>query len=368
MTALCTCRIWWHWCDLRRQADTWASRLREQASDGLQQARAFHHERQQDLPGHHALRSRRLPRKSRTRSWTRLCRWASTSSTRRTSMAVMPVGAARRRSSAVGWPPGPACGTRSCWRPRCTTPWGISASPRTSAASPRTRFASTSPTRFGGCRPTMSTSTRCTTSTRRVSAEELWGTYERIVANGEVLYAGSSNYSGWGLASAQMQAWQRGFVGFISEQTQYNLLSRVPEMEVLPAAQEFGIGVIVYMPLGGGSADRQDRVLRRLADSSGRGGVRHRARSRRTLSSETSRRCARRSGNRSMWWPLPGCCSTRRSTPPSSGSVPSSSWTGSIVPPSSTIDDAAMERLNEIFDINKGRKIGAGRSPWAHAW
>jgi aryl-alcohol dehydrogenase-like predicted oxidoreductase len=33
-----------------------------------------------------------------------------------------------------------------------------------------------------------------------------------------------------------------------------------------------------------------------------------------------------------------------------------------------SIDDAAMERLNEIFDINKGRKIGAGRSPWAHAW
>jgi hypothetical protein len=33
-----------------------------------------------------------------------------------------------------------------------------------------------------------------------------------------------------------MQAWQRGFVGVVSEQTQYNLLSRVPEMEVLPAA------------------------------------------------------------------------------------------------------------------------------------
>ena len=85
-----------------------------------------------------------------------------------------------------------------------------------------------------------------------VSAEEFWGTYEKIVAQGDVLYAGSSNFSGWGLAKAQTQAWQRGFVGFISEQTQYNLLSRVPEMEVLPAAQDFGIGVIVYMPLGGG--------------------------------------------------------------------------------------------------------------------
>jgi hypothetical protein len=34
----------------------------------------------------------------------------------------------------------------------------------------------------------------------------------------------------WGLAKRQMQAWQRGFIGFVSEQTQYNLLSRVPEM------------------------------------------------------------------------------------------------------------------------------------------
>jgi aryl-alcohol dehydrogenase-like predicted oxidoreductase len=86
----------------------------------------------------------------------------------------------------------------------------------------------------------------------RVSAEEFWGTYERIVADGDVLYAGSSNFSGWGLAKRQMQAWQRGFVGFVSEQTQCNLLSRVPELEVLPAAQDFGSGAIIYMPLAGG--------------------------------------------------------------------------------------------------------------------
>ena len=86
----------------------------------------------------------------------------------------------------------------------------------------------------------------------QVSGEELWGTFERVVADGDVLYAGASNHSGWGLAKRQMQAWQRGFIGFVSEQTQYNLLSRVPEMEVLPSAQDFGIGVLVYMPLAGG--------------------------------------------------------------------------------------------------------------------
>ena len=87
---------------------------------------------------------------------------------------------------------------------------------------------------------------------RHVAAEEFWGTFERIVADGEVLYAGSSNFPGWGLTKFQLQAWQRGFMGLVSEQTQYNLLNRIPELEVLPAALDCGIGILAYMPLAGG--------------------------------------------------------------------------------------------------------------------
>jgi len=87
---------------------------------------------------------------------------------------------------------------------------------------------------------------------RRVAPEEFWGTFERLVADGDVLYMGSSNFPGWGLAKYQMHAWQRGSMGFVSEQTMYNLLCRAPELEVLPAAQDFGIGVMVYMSLAGG--------------------------------------------------------------------------------------------------------------------
>lgn len=87
---------------------------------------------------------------------------------------------------------------------------------------------------------------------RTVAAEEFWGTFERTVANGDVLYIGSSNFPGWGLAKFQLQAWQRGFMGLVSEQTQYNLLNRIPELEVLPAARDFGIGIMAYMPLAGG--------------------------------------------------------------------------------------------------------------------
>ena len=87
---------------------------------------------------------------------------------------------------------------------------------------------------------------------RTISTEEFWNTFEKLIRDGDVLYMGTSNFPGWGLAKFQMAAWQRGLTGLVSEQTMYNLLCRIPELEVLPAAQEFGIGVIPYMPLAGG--------------------------------------------------------------------------------------------------------------------
>lgn len=87
---------------------------------------------------------------------------------------------------------------------------------------------------------------------RRISGEEWWGIFEKLVADGDILYVGTSNFPGWGLVKFQMLAWQRGLMGLISEQTQYNLLNRIPELEVLPAAREFGIGILAYMPIAGG--------------------------------------------------------------------------------------------------------------------
>jgi aryl-alcohol dehydrogenase-like predicted oxidoreductase len=86
----------------------------------------------------------------------------------------------------------------------------------------------------------------------RISLEEFWTTFDRLINKGDVLYMGTSNFSGWGLAKYQMYAWQHGMMGFVSEQCQYNLLSRYPEIEVFPAARDFGIGIIPYMPLAGG--------------------------------------------------------------------------------------------------------------------
>ena len=57
---------------------------------------------------------------------------------------------------------------------------------------------------------------------------------------GKILYVGSSNFAGWHIAKAQEAARRRGSIGLVSEQSIYNLLTRDVELEVLPAAQDYG--------------------------------------------------------------------------------------------------------------------------------
>lgn len=87
---------------------------------------------------------------------------------------------------------------------------------------------------------------------RNVTWEELWEVFQALVQQGTVDYIGSSNFSGWDLVKAQAAAKNRHFMGLVSEQHKYSLLCRLPELEVLPAAKDQGIGVIVWSPLDGG--------------------------------------------------------------------------------------------------------------------
>ena len=82
--------------------------------------------------------------------------------------------------------------------------------------------------------------------------DEIWQAMEVAVAQGKILYAGSSNFAGWHLATAQAEARRRNFTGLVSEQSLYNLLVREIELEVIPAAQANGIGIIPWSPLQGG--------------------------------------------------------------------------------------------------------------------
>jgi aryl-alcohol dehydrogenase-like predicted oxidoreductase len=82
--------------------------------------------------------------------------------------------------------------------------------------------------------------------------DEIWQAMEVLVAQGKILYNGSSNFAGWHIAQANEIARTRNFFGLVSEQSIYNLLVREPELEVLPAAQAYGVGVIPWSPLQGG--------------------------------------------------------------------------------------------------------------------
>lgn len=87
---------------------------------------------------------------------------------------------------------------------------------------------------------------------RETPWDEIWQAMETAVAQGKILYAGSSNFAGWHIATAQAEARKRNFTGLVSEQSIYNLLTRDVELEVLPAAVANGLGVIPWSPLHGG--------------------------------------------------------------------------------------------------------------------
>jgi aryl-alcohol dehydrogenase-like predicted oxidoreductase len=87
---------------------------------------------------------------------------------------------------------------------------------------------------------------------------------------GKILYTGSSNFAGWHIAKAQEAAARRNFSGLVCEQSLYNLFVRDVEREVLPAAQDYGVGIIAWSPLQGGLLGgifgKQDGPGRRFED------------------------------------------------------------------------------------------------------
>ena len=73
-----------------------------------------------------------------------------------------------------------------------------------------------------------------------------------LIKSGKVLYFGLSNFRGWRLAEAVAICNELGIPAPVALQPYYHALNRQPEVELLPAAAHFGLGVVPYSPLARG--------------------------------------------------------------------------------------------------------------------
>ena len=192
--------------------------------------------------------------------------------------------------------------------------------------------------------------------------DEIWEAMEVLRNQGKVIYVGSSNFAGWHLAQAQETATRRGQLGLVSEQSIYNLVERTVELEVLPAAEAYGIGVIPWSPLHGGLLGG---VIRKMAD-----GTTSRSASGRAADALEKHRpaieaweqfCAERGedpADVALAWLLHQPAVTAPIVGPRTGAH----LDGALKALDITLDDAALARIDEMFPGP------GGTAPEAYAW
>jgi aryl-alcohol dehydrogenase-like predicted oxidoreductase len=82
--------------------------------------------------------------------------------------------------------------------------------------------------------------------------EETLAALHELVVEGKVRYIGCSNFAGWQVADADWVARSGDLTPFVSAQNHYSLLERAVEVELVPACERFGLGVLPYFPLASG--------------------------------------------------------------------------------------------------------------------
>lgn len=82
--------------------------------------------------------------------------------------------------------------------------------------------------------------------------EETLRALDDLIREGKVRYVGCSNFAGWQIAEAEFIARGLGVNRFVSNQSEYSLLNREVEAEVLPALNQYGLGFLPYFPLASG--------------------------------------------------------------------------------------------------------------------
>ena len=97
------------------------------------------------------------------------------------------------------------------------------------------------------------------------------------IGAGKVHYFGLSNFVGWQLTAVAERAAAQGWTVPVSLQPQYNLLTRYIELEIVPACERYGLGLMPWSPLAGGwltgkyRRDTRPSGASRLGDNPARG-------------------------------------------------------------------------------------------------
>jgi aryl-alcohol dehydrogenase-like predicted oxidoreductase len=87
---------------------------------------------------------------------------------------------------------------------------------------------------------------------RAVPIEETLSALDDLVRQGKVRYVGCSNYTGYRLVESLWAADRRALQPYVAIQLQWSLVARDCERELVPAARAFGLGTLVWSPLGRG--------------------------------------------------------------------------------------------------------------------
>ncbi|RSL33702.1 aldo/keto reductase [Salibacterium salarium] len=82
--------------------------------------------------------------------------------------------------------------------------------------------------------------------------EETLRTLDDLIRSGKVRYIGCSNFLAWQLMKSLSVSERKQYAPFITIQSQYSLLHRELDREVLSLCNEEGIGLLPWAPLGGG--------------------------------------------------------------------------------------------------------------------
>ena len=189
--------------------------------------------------------------------------------------------------------------------------------------------------------------------------EEIWQAMEQLYREGKVLYIGSSNFAGWHIAQAQEAAKSRHFMGLVSEQSLYNLNERTVELEVIPACQAYGLGLIPWSPLARGllaGALEPAKVGRRADEDLRKDITKYRTRL------EGYERLCRQLGEQPADVALAWLLTRPAVTAPIIGPRTMEQLNGSMRSLELTLDTETLKKLDELFPGP------GGAAPEAYAW